>query len=70
MFQSITIKKYRAELSLSSLICLSGTLQSAAVALAVERRASGWAVGWDSRLLAPLYTVINHQTLQYLNAKQ
>ncbi|KAK0577719.1 hypothetical protein LWI29_037509 [Acer saccharum] len=55
--QSITLKKYPAELSLSSLICAAGTLQSAAVALAVEHHASAWAVGWDSRLFAPLYTV-------------
>ncbi|GLT47088.1 hypothetical protein SLA2020_208080 [Shorea laevis] len=56
--QSITIKKYDAELSLSSLICLSGALQSLAIALIVERQPNGWAVGWDSRLFTPLYTGI------------
>lgn len=49
--------KYPAELSLSSLICLVGAMQSAAVALVAERHPSAWAVGWDSRLLAPVYTV-------------
>ncbi|KAJ0085159.1 hypothetical protein Patl1_08390 [Pistacia atlantica] len=65
VLQSVTIKKYRAELSLSCLICFSGTLQSAAIALAVERRASGWAVGWDSRILAPLYTGIVSSGITY-----
>ncbi|XP_044476059.1 WAT1-related protein At4g08290-like [Mangifera indica] len=65
VLQSITIKKYGAQLSLSSLICLSGTLQSAAIALAVERRASGWAVGWNSRLLAALYTGIVSSGITY-----
>lgn len=55
--QSITVKKYPANISLSCLICLVGALQGVAVAVTVERRASAWAVGWDSRLLAPLYSV-------------
>lgn len=55
--QSITIKSYPAELSLSTLICLMGAIQSAAVGLVAERHAHAWAVGWDSRLLAPVYTV-------------
>lgn len=57
MVQSITIKKYTAGISLSSLICLAGTIQSLAIALVVEHRPSGWAVGWNSRLFAPLYSV-------------
>ncbi|KAK2659528.1 hypothetical protein Ddye_006061 [Dipteronia dyeriana] len=65
VLQSITLKKYPAELSLSSLICAAGTLQSAAVALAVERHASAWAVGWDSRLFAPLYTGIVSSGITY-----
>ncbi|EXB44370.1 Auxin-induced protein 5NG4 [Morus notabilis] len=65
VLQSITIKKYPAELSLSSLICLSGALQSTAVALVVERHANAWAVGWDSRLLAPVYTGIVSSGITY-----
>jgi len=57
LIQSITIKTYPADLSLSALICLAGAVQSFAVALVVERHPSGWAVGWDARLFAPLYTV-------------
>ncbi|XP_038886451.1 WAT1-related protein At4g08290-like [Benincasa hispida] len=58
ILQSITVKRYPAELSLSTLKCLAGALQSTVVAVAVEHRASAWAVGWDSRLLAPLYAGI------------
>ncbi|KAE8666631.1 WAT1-related protein [Hibiscus syriacus] len=56
VLQSITIKKYTAEISLSSLICLAGAIQSLAIALAVEHHPSGWAMGWNSRLFAPLYS--------------
>lgn len=58
--QSITVKKYPAELSLSTLICLMGTVQSAAVGLVAERHhPSAWFIDWDSMSLpAPLYTVI------------
>ncbi|KAL5558388.1 hypothetical protein UlMin_034599 [Ulmus minor] len=65
VLQSITVKKYPAELSLSSLICLAGTLQSTAVALALERHSSAWAVGWDSRLFAPVYSGIVSSGITY-----
>ncbi|EEF48374.1 Auxin-induced protein 5NG4, putative [Ricinus communis] len=65
ILQSIALKKYPAELSLSSLICLSGTVQSLAVALAVAHHPSSWAVGWDSRLLAPVYTGIVTSGITY-----
>ncbi|XP_021645384.2 WAT1-related protein At4g08290-like [Hevea brasiliensis] len=58
ILQSITIKKYPAELFLSSFICLAGTLQSLAIALVVAHHPGAWAVGWDTRLLAPVYTGI------------
>ncbi|OMP01021.1 Drug/metabolite transporter [Corchorus olitorius] len=65
VLQSITIKKYPAEISLSSLICLAGAIQSLAIALVVEHHPSGWAVGWDSRLFAPLYTGIVSSGITY-----
>ncbi|GMI82909.1 Usually multiple acids move in and out Transporters 20 [Hibiscus trionum] len=65
VLQSITIKKYTAEISLSSLICLAGTIQSLAIALAVEHHPSGWAVGWNSRLFAPLYSGIVSSGITY-----
>lgn len=65
VLQSITIKTYPADLSLSALICLAGAVQSFAVALVVERHPSGWAVGWDARLFAPLYTGIVSSGITY-----
>ncbi|KAJ4964356.1 hypothetical protein NE237_024295 [Protea cynaroides] len=58
ILQSFTLKSYPAELSLTALICLMGTVQGAAVALVMERNFSAWALGWDSRLLGPVYTGI------------
>ncbi|KAE8669454.1 WAT1-related protein [Hibiscus syriacus] len=65
VLQSITKKKYRAELSLSSLICLAGTIQSLTIALAVEHHPSGWAMGLNSRLFAPLYSGIFSSGITY-----
>ncbi|CAM8999672.1 unnamed protein product [Rhodiola kirilowii] len=58
ILQSFTLKLYPAELSLSALICSIGMLEGAVVAFIMERDMSGWAVGWDSRLLAPVYAGI------------
>jgi len=57
--QSITLKRYPAELSLSSLVCLSGVVQASVVAIVATRHAGlgAWALGWDFRLYGPLYTV-------------
>ncbi|XP_068312274.1 WAT1-related protein At4g08290 [Pyrus communis] len=65
VLQSITVKKYPANISLSCFICLAGALQGSAVAFTVERCPSAWAVGWDSRLLAPLYTGLISSGITY-----
>ncbi|KAL2317787.1 hypothetical protein Fmac_031663 [Flemingia macrophylla] len=56
ILQSITVKRYPAELSLSSLICLMGALQSAVVALIADHNPRAWAVGFNYTLYGPLYT--------------
>ncbi|XP_047342224.1 WAT1-related protein At1g21890-like [Impatiens glandulifera] len=56
ILQSITLKQYPAELSLTTLICLMGMLQGTAVALAFERDMSAWIIGFDSKLLAAVYS--------------
>ncbi|KAK9167616.1 hypothetical protein Scep_002807 [Stephania cephalantha] len=56
ILQSFTIKEYPAELSLSAWICFLGTVLGSAVSLVMERDFRAWAVGFDSRLLAPVYT--------------
>ncbi|KAK7353170.1 hypothetical protein VNO80_18610 [Phaseolus coccineus] len=60
ILQSITLKRYPAELSLSSLVCLSGVVQASVVAIVATRHSGlqAWALGWDFRLYGPLYTGI------------
>lgn len=67
ILQSITLKKYPAEMSLSTLICLVGALMSSVVAMVAERHSGAgvWAVGWDFRLYGPLYTGIITSGITY-----
>ncbi|WCJ44626.1 nodulin MtN21 /EamA-like transporter family protein [Euphorbia peplus] len=58
ILQSFTLKKYPAELSLTAWICLMGMVEGAAVSLVMERDMSAWIIGFDSRLLAAVYTGI------------
>ncbi|KAG6419802.1 hypothetical protein SASPL_116314 [Salvia splendens] len=51
-----TLKEYPAELSLTTLICLMGTVEGGIVAAIMERRPSAWAIGFDARLLAATYS--------------
>ncbi|RRT59143.1 hypothetical protein BHE74_00013862 [Ensete ventricosum] len=55
--QSHTLKSYPAELSLTTLICLTGTGQAGAVALFMERGAKPWSIGFDMRLFTAVYSV-------------
>ncbi|KAL4367755.1 hypothetical protein GQ457_05G032280 [Hibiscus cannabinus] len=59
ILQAITLKSYPAELSLTTLICFMGTIEGAIVALVMERgNAAAWAIHWDSKLLAVVYSGI------------
>lgn len=55
--QNITLKEYPAELSLSALICIAGVIEGGIAAMIMERNIKSWAVGFDSRLLASVYSV-------------
>lgn len=68
VFQKITLKHY-SPLSLTTLICFVGTLQSTAVTLVMEHKASAWHIGWDMNLLAAAYAVsfLLSLSLFYLN---
>ncbi|KAG5525029.1 hypothetical protein RHGRI_031648 [Rhododendron griersonianum] len=68
ILQSITVKKYPAELSLAFWICLMGAVQSAALTLVVEHHPGIWAIGWNSRLLAPVYTVRTEHLLGIISS--
>ncbi|KAL3513631.1 hypothetical protein ACH5RR_026348 [Cinchona calisaya] len=54
--QSMTLKEYPAELSLTALVCLMGMFESGIVALIFERNMSAWKIGFDSRFLAAAYS--------------
>ncbi|KAF7829843.1 WAT1-related protein [Senna tora] len=58
ILQSFTLKKYPAELSLTAWICLVGVFESGIASLIMERDMSVWALGWDSRLIACVYSGI------------
>lgn len=58
VLQSFTLKEYPAELSLTSMICTMGMIEGAAASLVMNRNvANAWSIGWDTRLLAPVYAV-------------
>ncbi|KAI4375130.1 hypothetical protein MLD38_013037 [Melastoma candidum] len=65
VLQSITVIAYPAEISLASLICLAGAIEGAVMALVGEHRHGAWDIGWDSRLVAPLYTGIVGSGITY-----
>ncbi|KAG5379065.1 hypothetical protein IGI04_026907, partial [Brassica rapa subsp. trilocularis] len=56
ILQSFTLKEYPAELSLTALICLMGTLEGTAVSLVTVRDLSAWKIGFDSNLFAAAYS--------------
>ena len=51
------MRKYTAQLSLTTLVCFLGTLQSIAVTFVMEHKPSAWTIGWDMNLLAAAYAV-------------
>jgi len=58
VLQANTLKSYPAELSLTTLICLMGSLMSGSVALVAERRnTQAWVIGFDTRLFTAIYAV-------------
>lgn len=61
ILQAITLKRYNAHLSLTTLICFVGTLQSIAVTFVMEHKTSAWSIGWDMNLLAAAYAVSLYQ---------
>ncbi|KAK6933218.1 EamA domain [Dillenia turbinata] len=59
ILQAITLKSYPAELSLTALICMMGTIEGSMLAFAMERgNTAVWAVHFDTKLAAALYSGI------------
>lgn len=51
------MRKYSAHLTLTTLVCFMGTLQSIVVTFIMEHNPSAWNIGWDMNLLAAAYAV-------------
>ncbi|CAN1747023.1 WAT1-related protein At2g39510 [Linum perenne] len=57
ILQAITLKSYPAEFSLAALICMMGTIEGSVLAIGMEwGNPSAWAVGFDVKLLAAVYS--------------
>eukprot|EP01018_Ginkgo_biloba_P032825 Gb_35356 [translate_table: standard] len=55
LLQRPVTERYPAELSITSFMCLLGTLQSAMRALCIDHKAASWALKWDLELLVIFY---------------
>ncbi|KAL1806066.1 hypothetical protein ACET3Z_029134 [Daucus carota] len=56
ILQAITLKSYPAELSLTALICMMGTIQGIILTIVVEKENTAiWAIHWDTKFQAALY---------------
>ncbi|KAJ0984497.1 hypothetical protein J5N97_002853 [Dioscorea zingiberensis] len=56
ILQSNTLETYTAELSLTTLICLFGAMESSVVALVMARGGKPWSIGFDTRLFTAAYS--------------
>ncbi|ONK75699.1 uncharacterized protein A4U43_C03F19610 [Asparagus officinalis] len=56
ILQANTLRSYPAELSLTTLICSMGAVESSAIALVMERSMQPWIIGWDARLFTAVYS--------------
>jgi len=65
ILQAAVLKKYTAQLSLTTLICFIGTLQSIAITLPLERDPSVWALGWNMNLLSAVYSGVVTSGIAY-----
>ncbi|XP_072954389.1 WAT1-related protein At5g07050-like [Typha angustifolia] len=65
ILQTVTLKQYSAQLSLTTLICFVGTLQAIVVTLVMERTPSAWVIGFDMNLLAAAYAGIVTSSVAY-----
>ncbi|XP_068641290.1 WAT1-related protein At2g39510-like [Aristolochia californica] len=59
ILQAFTLRSYPAELSLTALVCLAGTIEGAVVGLVMERGDKKvWSIRWDAKLLTVVYAGI------------
>ncbi|KAL0397376.1 UNVERIFIED_CONTAM: WAT1-related protein [Sesamum calycinum] len=66
ILQKAALKTYsNHQLSLTSLVCLMGTIQAIAVTFVMEHNTSVWRIGWDMNLLAAAYAGIVTSSISY-----
>ncbi|KAL2230555.1 WAT1-related protein At5g07050-like isoform X2 [Sesamum indicum] len=66
ILQKAALKTYsNHQLSLTTLVCFTGTLQAIVVTFVMERRTSVWRIGWDMNLLAAAYAGIVTSSISY-----
>ncbi|KAL0652752.1 hypothetical protein Bca4012_095443 [Brassica carinata] len=65
VLQAATLKTYSSHLSLSTMVCFMGTLQSTALTFVMEPSLSAWNVGFDMNLLASAYAVSPSSCIAY-----
>lgn len=65
ILQAAVLKRYSAQLSLTTLICFIGTLQSIVITLAIEHDPSVWALGWNMNLLTAVYSGVVASGIAY-----
>ncbi|XP_065853599.1 WAT1-related protein At5g07050-like [Euphorbia lathyris] len=65
ILQAVALRRYAAQLSLTTLVCFMGTLQSIAVTFVMEHKPSAWTIGWNMDLLAAAYAGIVSSSIAY-----
>ncbi|KAJ4904012.1 WAT1-related protein [Raphanus sativus] len=65
ILQASTLKKYSAHLSLSTIVCFMGTMQSLALTFIMEHNPSALSIGFDMNLLASAYAGIMSSSIAY-----
>ncbi|KAF8080220.1 hypothetical protein N665_0964s0001 [Sinapis alba] len=65
VLQAATLKRYSSHLSLSTMVCFMGTLQSTALAFVMEPNLSAWNIAFDMNLLASAYAGIMSSSIAY-----
>ncbi|CAN8317759.1 unnamed protein product [Cochlearia groenlandica] len=65
ILQASALKKYSAHLSLSTMVCFIGTLQSLALTFVMEHNPSALNIGFDMNLLASAYAGIMSSSIAY-----
>ncbi|KFK42327.1 hypothetical protein AALP_AA2G241800 [Arabis alpina] len=65
VLQASTLKKYSAHLSLSTMVCFMGTLQSLALTFVMEHNPSALNISFDTNLFASAYAGIMSSSIAY-----